>query len=142
VVRQVCEWLGGQRLSLGDVCRRLRHAGERPRTGRTVWDRRVVWERLNKPASMGSAAFGKTRHGPRRPRRRAQRGQPLHPRQAPSTSDVPREDWTPSPVPALVDPAVFAAGQAQLQANRRHARQSRRGARYLLQGLLQGHHGG
>jgi site-specific DNA recombinase len=36
-----------------------------------------------------------------------------------------------------VDAGVFAAVQEQLQDNRRHARQSHRGARYLLQGLVQ-----
>lgn len=142
VVRQVFEWIGCQRLSIGEVCRRLMQAGERTRTGRTLWDRSVVWEMLNNPAYMGRAAFGKTRQGPLRPRLRAQRGKPLHPRQATSTYDVPREDWTPIPVPALVDPEVFAAVQTQLQENRRHARQSRRGARYLLQGLLQCQHCG
>ena len=46
-------------------------------------------------------------------------------------------EWLPIPVPALVDTGVFAAVQEQLQDNRRHAQQSRRGARYLLQGLVQ-----
>jgi site-specific DNA recombinase len=142
VVRQVFEWVGRERLSIGEVCRRLRHAGERTRTGRTVWDRSVVWERLKNPAYMGSAAFGKTRQGPRRPRLRAQRGKPLQPRQATSTYDLPRADWMDMPVPALVEPDVLAAVQAQLDENRRHARQSRRGARSLLQGLLQGPHCG
>jgi site-specific DNA recombinase len=41
-----------------------------------------------------------------------------------------------------VDADLFAAVQAQLQENQRHARQSRRGARYLLQGLVQCHHCG
>jgi len=42
-----------------------------------------------------------------------------------------------------VEPAVFAAVQEQLQENKRHARQhSRRGALYLLQGLLQCQHCG
>jgi site-specific DNA recombinase len=39
-------------------------------------------------------------------------------------------------VPPLVDAAVFATVQEQLQENRRHARQGLRGARYLLQGLV------
>jgi site-specific DNA recombinase len=39
-------------------------------------------------------------------------------------------------VPALVEPELFAAVQAQLQENQRHARQYRRGAKYLLQGLV------
>ena len=142
VVRQVFDWVGRQRLSIGEVCRRLMQAGELTRTGRTVWDRSVVWEMLKNPAYMGSAAFSKTRQGPLRPRLRAQRGKPLQPRQATSVYDVPSEDWIRIPVPALVEPEVFEAVQAQLDENRRHARQSSRGARYLLQGLLQCQHCG
>jgi site-specific DNA recombinase len=55
---------------------------------------------------------------------------------------MPPEDWFSIPVPALVEPEVFAAVQAQLQENRRHARQSQRGALYLLQGLVQCQHCG
>jgi site-specific DNA recombinase len=61
----------------------------------------------------------------------------VQPRRAVSVRDVPPEDWITIPVPALVEPEVFAAVQEQLQENKRHARQqSRRGALYLLQGLL------
>jgi site-specific DNA recombinase len=56
--------------------------------------------------------------------------------------DRPPEDWCAIPVPALVDPEVCAAGQAQWQENRRHARQSQRGALYVLQGLVQCQHCG
>lgn len=135
--RQVCAWVGSERLSLGEVCRRLTQAGEVTRTGKTVWDRRVVWGILTNPASQGAAAFGKTRLGPLRPRLRAQRGRPVHPRRAVSVSDVPAEAWMTIAVPAMVEPVLFAAVQAQLQVNKRHARQSQRGARSLLQGLVQ-----
>lgn len=137
VVRQVCEWVGGERLSIGEVCRRLMHAGERTRTGRTVWERRVGWAMLNNPASMGRAAFGKTRQGPLRPQLRAQRNRPRQPRRAVSDYDVPATDWIHVAVPALVAPTMFAAVQEQLQETRRPARQSQRGARYLLQGVRQ-----
>jgi len=50
VVRQVFLWVGRDRLSIGEVCRRLMQSGERTRTGRTVWDRSVVWEMLKNPA--------------------------------------------------------------------------------------------
>jgi site-specific DNA recombinase len=102
----------------------------------------MVWGMLKNPAYIGTAAFGKTRQEPLRPRLRAQRGRALQPRRAVSTVDVPAEDWFSIPVPALVDPEVFAAVQAQLQENRRHARQSQRGALYLLQGLVQCQHCG
>jgi site-specific DNA recombinase len=137
VVQQVFAWVGHDRLTIGEVCRRLTHAGEVTRTGKTVWDRSVVWGILKNPAYQGTAAFGKTRQGPLRPRLRAQRNRPVQPRRAVSTTDVPPEDWITIPVPALVEPEVFAAVQEQLQENKRHARQSSRGARYLLQGLLQ-----
>src|SRR5205823_12203996 len=139
LVRQVLGGVGRDRLRIGEVCRWLTRAGEVTRTGKTVWDRSVVWGMLKNPAYRGAAAFGKTRQEPLRPRLRAQRNRPVQPRRAVSTSDVPPEDWITIPVPALVEPEVFAAVQDQLQENKRHARQSRRGALYLLQGLLQCH---
>ena len=136
VVRQVFAWVGRDRLSIGEVVRRLNQAGERTRTGKTVWDRTTVWGMLKNPAYMGQAAFGKTRVGPLQPRLRAQRGGSLQPRRAYSTNDVPREEWIAVPVPALVSEELFAAVQGQLEENRRRARQGQRGARYLLQGLV------
>jgi site-specific DNA recombinase len=137
VVRQVFDWVGRDRLTIGEVCRRLTRAGQVTRTGKTVWDRSAVWGVLKNPAYMGRAAFGKTRQGPLRSRLRAQRRRPLQPRRAVSTYDVPPEEWVTIPVPALVEPEVFAAVQDQLRENQRHARQSCRGALYLLQGLVQ-----
>jgi site-specific DNA recombinase len=49
---------------------------------------------------------------------------------------VPREEWVFIPVPPLIEEALYDAVQEQLAENRRRARQSQRGARYLLQGLL------
>ena len=135
VVRQVFHWVGLERASIGEVCRRLNAAGERTRTGH-VWERSVVWAMLKNPAYQGQAAFGKTQAGPLGPRLRAQRGRAVQPRRAVATRDVPAENWLTIPVPALVDAAVFAAVTEQLEINRRHARQSQRGARYLLQGLV------
>src|SRR5262252_664027 len=136
VVRQVFQWVGQERATIGEVVRRLTAAKERTRMGRTVWDRTTVWDMLKNPAYMGMAAFGKTQAGPLGPRLRAQRGRPLQPRDASSHHDTPPEDWVHIPVPPLVDAEVFAAVHQQLQENRRHARQGRRGARYLLQGLV------
>jgi site-specific DNA recombinase len=66
----------------------------------------------------------------------------MQPRRAVSIRDVPPEDWITIPVPALVEPAVFAAVQEQWRENKHHARQSRRGALSLRQGLLPCQHGG
>ncbi len=68
VVCQVFDWVGRDRVTIGEVCRRLTQAGERTRTGRTVWERSVVGGILHNPAYQGTAAFGKTRQGPLRNR--------------------------------------------------------------------------
>ena len=136
VVRQVFTWIGHERLSIGEVCRRLTAAAERTRSGKTVWDRATVWGMLKNPAYMGRAAFGKTRAAPLQQRLRAQRGRSLQPRRAMSTVDVPVEEQIIISVPALISEDLFAAVQEQLAENRRRARQGQRGARYLLQGLI------
>ncbi|MDQ5851911.1 MAG: recombinase family protein [Chloroflexota bacterium] len=136
VVRQIFAWIGRDRLSIGEVVRRLTAAGEQTRTGKTVWERKTVWGMLKNPAYMGQAAFGKTRIAPLQPRLRAQRGRSLQPRRAYRTTEVPAEEWITIPVPALVSEELFAAVQAQLEENRHRARQGQRGARYLLQGLV------
>lgn len=136
IVQQIFQWVGLERVSLGEVRRRLQQAGIVSPKGKTSWDRSTIWGILKNPAYQGQAAFGKTRSGPMRPRLRAQHGRSLQPRRAVSTFDRPVSEWTLIPVPALVDPGLFEAVQNQLQENRQRARQGQRGARYLLQGLL------
>src|SRR6266567_2041579 len=136
VVRQIFEWVGRDRCTIGEVRRRLEAARERTRTGKTVWDRATIGGMLKNPAYKGEAAFGKTAIEPLRPRLRAQRGRPLQPKRAYSHHDLPPEQWMSIPVPALVDAALFDAVQEQLQENRQRARVPQRGAKYLLQGLI------
>src|SRR5262249_50555045 len=82
------------------------------------------------------ARFGKTRVGPLRTRLRSQRGKSAQPRRSSSVYDMPAEEQIVIAVPVLVDEAVFATVAEQLEENRRRRRESRRGSRYLLQGLL------
>lgn len=139
VVRQIFEWVGLDRLSIGEVCRRLARQGIPSPRGKSYWDRTTVWGLLKNPAYKGSAAFGKTRIGERRPHLRPQRGQVEQPRRAYSTYDLPPEEWIHIPVPAIVSADLFDAIAEQLAENRARNRQSKRGARYLLQGLLTCH---
>src|SRR5882672_4953971 len=74
VVRQVFTWVGQERVSIGEVCRRLQRAGEPRRDGKSTWDRSVVWGMLRNPAYKGMAGFGKTRVGALKRPLRAQRG--------------------------------------------------------------------
>lgn len=135
-VRQIFNWVGVERLSLGEVTRRLDAEGIPTATGKTHWDRSVVWGMLQNPAYMGRAAFGKTQAQPHRPRVRPARHSAETPKKATSAVRTPREDWIAIAVPPLVSEALFLAVQEQLEENRRLARQRRRGARYLLQGLI------
>src|SRR5437763_13040567 len=136
LVRQVFEWVGRDRCSIGEVRRRLNEAREKTRTGKTVWDRATVWDMLKNPAYKGAAAFGKTSVEPLRPRLRAQRGRPMQPKRAVSTHDVPREKWMSIPVPALIDEASLEGVKEQLHDKQHRASIGIRGARYLFQGLL------
>ena len=74
VVRQVFDWVGRDRASIGEVCRRLRQQGYPTSGGKTAWDRTTVWAMLRNPAYKGEAAFGKTRAGPLPARLRPVRG--------------------------------------------------------------------
>jgi site-specific DNA recombinase len=53
-----------------------------------------------------------------------------------SVYDQPPETGITIPVPAIVSEELFAAVQERLAENRKRNRQSRRGAKYLLQGLI------
>ena len=136
VVRQVFEWVGCDRLSIGAVSRRLKERGIKTATGKAWWDRATVWGMLKNTAYMGSAAFGKTRTGKRRKRPMPQRGHSKTPRRTGSTYDTAKEEWLLIPVPSIVDEALFETVQEQLDANRQQASERKRGARYLLQGIV------
>lgn len=136
VVKQIFEWVGRDGLSMSEVCRRLQSQGVRTRTGKTCWDRTTVWGMLKNPAYTGSARFGKTRAGERRPLWRPLRNRTGPGRRSGSTYDTQPEEQDPIPVPALVSEELFATVAEQLAENKKHSRQRKRGARYLLQGLL------
>ncbi len=137
VVRKIFEWIGHERCSIGEVCRRLRKEGIPTRKGKAAWDRATVWLMLKNPAYKGAAAFGKTRTGPLKPKRlRPQRGRPEQPRRPATCVDTAIEDQIFIAVPALVSEELFAVVQAQLEENRRRRRTQCHGDRYLLQGLV------
>jgi site-specific DNA recombinase len=137
VVQQIFTWIGRERASLGEVCRRLQQAGEPSSKGKPYWDRSTVWGILKNPAYLGQAAFGKTREVPRQAQLlRPLRGKLPQPRRTTSTLDINPQEWIRIPVPALIEESLFAAVAEQLAEKRQHARQSQRGARYLLQGLI------
>ena len=135
VVRLIFAWVGLERLSLREVCRRLQQAGCQTRRGAMQWYASTIRGMLMNTAYIGRAIYGHSCYLPARPRLRPIRGHP-HPSPRPTARvAVPREEWIEVPVPALVDPAVFEAAQAQLIENRQRKRDQWRGPRWLLQGL-------
>src|SRR3954453_21752651 len=137
VVQRIFEWFANERSSLGEICRRLKRDGVLTRTGKSAWDRSVVWAMLKNPAYKGTAGFGKTGVGATKtPRLRPPRGRPAHPKRPASRIETSPEDQIPIDVPGLVSAELFEAVRAQLEENRRRRRDRLGGARYLLQGLI------
>ncbi len=134
-VRLIFAWIGLERLSLREVCRRLQQAGVPNRRGQGLWYASTLHGMLTNTAYIGRAVYGHSRYLPARPRSRPIRGHPHPPVRPTARVAVPREEWIEVPVPALVDEAVFAAARAQLVENRQRKRDGLRGPRWLLQGL-------
>jgi site-specific DNA recombinase len=135
IVRKLFTWVGEDRLTIREAARRLTQQRVPTRTGKQRWDGSTVWGILQNPAYKGTAAYGKTHRGQRRPRLRPARGQPEQPRRPYSRYDTP-ESAISIEVPAIVSEDLFAAVAEQLEENRQRQRQRSLGARHLLQGLL------
>jgi site-specific DNA recombinase len=134
-VRKIFHWIGVDRFSIGEVIRRLTEADIKTKTGKAAWDRSVIWGMLQNPAYMGKAAYGKTQATDLVPRVRPQKHSAETPKKPYSVTRTDREDWIEISVPPIISETLFVAVQEQLEENRKYARQRRRGAAYLLQGL-------
>ena len=135
-VQKIFNWVGRERVTLGEAARRLKNIGQVTRSGQTDWNRRTIAQILNNPAYKGTAAFGKTRCGPIRARLRPVRCKDGHSKQSYSTYEVPENEWIYIPVPSLIDDALFEVVQEQLQENKKRVRERKTGATYLLQSLV------
>jgi site-specific DNA recombinase len=137
VIKDIFTWVGRERCTLGEVCRRLQGAGELTATGKRIWSRQTVWHILQNPAYQGTAAYGKTHMMPRtrKSRPRPSRGRPAEPRRSDSAIAVDQQEWVFMPAPAIIDKAIFNAAQEQLRENRSRARLGPRRPGHLLQGL-------
>jgi len=137
IVRDIFNWVGQERCSLGEVCRRLQSSGKITATGKPVWSRQTVWHILQNPVYQGTAAYGKTRMMPRsrKSRLRPPKGRPADRREANAPIAVDPKEWTFIPAPAIVDKPLFEAAQEQLHENFSRARLGPRRPGYLLQGL-------
>jgi site-specific DNA recombinase len=106
--------------SIADLTRWLTETGTPTRTGKTRWDRSVVWGMLRNPAYAGRAVFGKTKvvHESADLNRVAR----LQGRSTPTASktvDRPREEWIEIAVPTIVSQETFDRVAARLAENKR-----------------------
>jgi site-specific DNA recombinase len=122
-------------VAIAELTRWLTGLGVPTRTGKSRWDRSVIWGMLRNPAYAGRACFGKTMRseqtaGLNRVARLAGRSTPRHY----TVADRAREDWLEIPVPALVDEHTWARVQRRLADNKRYASRNSRNPS-LLQGI-------
>lgn len=122
-------------VAIADLARWLTATGVPTRTGKSRWDRSVIWAMLRNPAYAGRACFGKTMRtadqpGLNRTARLAGRSTP----RSYSVTERPREEWLEIPVPALVTEDTWQRAQRRLADNKRYAARNSK-VPSLLQGL-------
>lgn len=137
IIQRIFEWVGRDRLSLGEAQHRLKDEGIPAPKGSNWWNRSSLWNMLKNPAYQGSAAFGKTLLGPRRPQLRPARGQSKTPRRSGSVYETEATERISIPVPPLVSEDLFAAAQEQLKQRQSHWRDRGGGDHHLLKGLIE-----
>lgn len=135
LVRKMFFWIGQERLTLGEVWRRVNKLKPVTRKGKNFWNRATIWRILKNPAYKGQAAFGKRKSAEIAPRIRPQKRSSEQPKWNYSLYNTEKEDWIYIPVPAIVDAKLFDTVQEQMEENKKLARVRREKARNLLQGL-------
>jgi site-specific DNA recombinase len=135
LVAQLFARYADQGASIADLTRWMSEQQVPTRTGKTRWDRSVIWGMLRNPAYAGRAVFGKTMAVHEVPglNRRAR----LQGRETPravKTMDRPREEWVHIPVPAIITQDTFDRVARRLDDNKRFASRNSK-VPSLLQGL-------
>ena len=125
VVRDVYRHYTEDHMTIGAITRKLNERGVPTSSGRSRWERSVVWAMLRNPAYKGRACFGKTRTAPRQRVRPLRRSDGFAGRNSVG-HERPREDWIEIPVPAIVSEETFALAQERLQQNKVFSRRRTR----------------
>jgi len=122
-------------VAIGALARWLSGLRVPSRTGKTCWDRSVIWAMLRNPAYAGRACFGKTMRtdqtaGLNRTARLTGRATPRHY----TVIERLREEWIAIDVPALVAEDTWERAQRRLADNKRFASRNSTNPS-LLQGI-------
>ena len=135
VVRDVYRYYTCDHMSIGAIARKLNERAVLTSTGRSRWERSVVWAMLRNPAYKGRACFGKTRIAPRQRVTRPLRQRDGFANRNSASHERPREDWIEIPVPAIVSDHTFALAEEQLEKNKVFSKRRTR-TPSVLQGLV------
>jgi site-specific DNA recombinase len=120
VVREIFRRYTQDQMSIGELARWLTTQEIPTRTGKSRWDRSVIWGMLKNPAYVGRAAFLKTGVTDRRPainRKARLQGRSISRHHA--KYDRPKEEWITIAVPAIIDEDTFEMAGHRLADNRR-----------------------
>jgi site-specific DNA recombinase len=134
-VRLMFKLVGEQGYSLAAVCRELQSRGIKTAKGNVNWNTTSVHDILNNSAYHGQAHYGKQRMVPRKPGKRAKRGDPSIPRKAKVTENTLPEEQIAISVPAIVNLSLFEQVKKTMQENQKRQRERLIGAKHLLSGL-------
>ena len=136
-VKLIFQWVGSDGCSLAEVVRRLAQRSINTVNGKTKWDTATIRGILINPAYHGHAVYGKKRLVPRKPGKRAKRGDPAVPRNAKVTAATVSSEQITILVPAIIEQALFEKARKRMDENRKRQRERQNGGAYLLSGLVQ-----
>jgi site-specific DNA recombinase len=123
--------------SIGEIAKYFTSKSYLTRTGKTFWERSVIWGMLRNPAYKGSAAFRKTIRVKRNRKTKLalDSKNPLR-SELSSSRDRPKEDWIYIEVPIIIDKKIFDFAQQKLKDNIKFSPRNNKKHHYLLSGLL------
>jgi site-specific DNA recombinase len=122
VVREIFRRYTEDQVSIGELARWLTDEKIPTRTGKSRWDRSVIWGMLRNPAYVGRAGFLKTGSTDKRPainRKARLQGRAVSSHHV--KYDRPQEEWITIAVPAIITEDTFELAGRRLADNRRFA---------------------
>jgi len=137
VVKEMFDLYCKHNFSIAEIAKRFTTKRYVTRTGKTFWERSVIWGMLRNLAYKGTAAFRKTKRVSRikKTKLALDRGDKLN-RQPSSPRDRPKEDWIYISVPAIITEKAFNFVQEKLKNNIKFSPRNNKKFNYLLSGLL------
>lgn len=137
IVRECYDLYCNKLLSIGAIARQFRERKYLSRTGKTVWERSVIWGMLRNPAYMGQAAYRKTVSVERSKITKLARDNSLYSKRSKSSCrDRPKEERISLSVPKIIEPSIFERAEERLKENKRLSPRNNKKYEYLVSGLV------